>query len=118
MELAKNIDFVKRIDVSVKKMLTDGKIDHNDIPELVLLITDLSVSSNQLSLSPDELSTAINGLYNYIMEHYNLFPTNQEEKASFEKLFNMSIKLVLFQPNVKKNCNKWFPCYRNENNQL
>ena len=111
MEVLKNIEFVNKIDISVKKILKDGKVDQYDIPELVFLITDLSVTTNHVQLSQEELVTAINGLYEYIMSHYNLFPDNEEQKNSFKKLFDMSVKLVLFQPNVKSCYNKFFSCF-------
>ena len=110
MELTKNIEFVKKIDTSVKTILKDGKVDQYDIPELVLLITDLLVNTNQAQIFQDDIVTAINSLYEYIMDHYKLFPDDEEQKASFKRLFDMSVKLVLYQPNVKTNCKKWFSC--------
>ena len=110
MELTKNIEFVKKIDTSVKTILKDGKVDQFDIPELVFLITDLLVNTNQAQISYDDLVKAINNLYEYIMDHYKLFPDDEVQKASFKRLFDMSVKLVLYQPSVKTNCKKWFSC--------
>jgi hypothetical protein len=96
-----DIKFLKRVDASVKTIMRDGKIDQNDIPELVMLITDLSGTKKMTS---DQLAKAINELFDYIMDHYKLFPEGDSEKANFKKLFDMSVKLILFTPNLKKMC--------------
>ena len=96
-----DVKFLKRIDESVKTIMKDGKIDQNDIPELVILITELSGTKKMTS---EDLAKAITELFDYIMDHYKLFPENETEKANFKKLFDMSVKLVLFTPNLKKMC--------------
>ena len=96
-----DVNFLKRIDASVKTIMKDGKIDQNDIPELVMLITDLSATKKMTS---DQLEKAIGELFDYIMDHYKLFPEGDSEQANFKKLFDMSVKLILFTPNLKKMC--------------
>jgi len=100
-----DVNFLKRIDTSVKVVMKDGKIDQNDIPELVLLITDLVGTKK---MTPDKLETSIQELFDYIMDHYKLFPDDESEKATFKKLFDMSVKLVLFTPNLKNMCSMCF----------
>ena len=92
-----DVSFLKRIDTSVKTIMKDGKIDQNDIPELVMLITDLA---GTIKMTKEGLTE----LFDYIMDHYKLFPADETEKANFKKLFDMSVKLVLFTPNLKKMC--------------
>ena len=92
-----DVKFLKRIDESVKTIMKDGKIDQNDIPELVILITELSGTKK---LTKEGLTE----LFDYIVDHYKLFPEGDAEKANFKKLFDMSVKLVLFTPNLKKMC--------------
>ena len=92
-----DVKFLKRIDASVKTIMKDGKIDQNDIPELVILITELSGTKK---LTKEGLTE----LFDYIMDHYKLFPEGAAEQANFKKLFDMSVKLVLFTPNLKKMC--------------
>lgn len=81
--------------------MKDGKIDLYDIPEMVMLIADL-VSTKKTT--PDELTKVMTELFNYIMDHYNLFPNDEAQKEGFKRLFEMSVKLVLFQPKVKEMC--------------
>ena len=112
MDFSKNVDFITTINTSVKAMMADGKINKNDIPQMVLLITTLIANSSQtkVAITTEQLATSINGLYNYIMTHYNLFPEDEAQKAEFKAMFDMCVKLALFQPNITKSCKKIFPC--------
>jgi hypothetical protein len=53
-------------------------------------------------------------LFNYIMTHYKLFPDDQQQQAAFKALFDMCVKLALFQPNIiqlEEKCKSWFCCF-------
>jgi hypothetical protein len=95
------------IDKSVQKMLSDGKIDQYDIPELILLITQLSLE-NLVPTSTEDLNGKIIELYSYVMKKYDLYPKNMEERLVFDRIFQSSIKLVLFQPIIKTKCNQFW----------
>jgi hypothetical protein len=109
-DLTKNVNFLQKIDTTVKNIMKDGKIDQFDIPEIMLLITDLITTSEQNKITMEQLENSINALYQYIMTHYNLFPEDSAQKESFERLFNMCVKLIIFQPKVTQSCKKIFPC--------
>ena len=96
-----DITFMKRIDESIKVIMKDGKIDQNDIPEIILLVIELV---NVEKLTDEEMLKSIEDLFNFIMEHYKLFPEDPAQKESFEKLFNMCAKLAMIQPKLKKMC--------------
>jgi hypothetical protein len=96
--------FHLRIDQSVKNILKDGKIDAFDIPEIILLVTELIITPSSGKISADMLEEQISSLYEYIMNHYKLFPEDETQKTNFERLFNMSVNLVLIQPNIKNAC--------------
>ena len=108
--LTKNVSFLQKIDTTVKSIMKDGKIDHFDIPEIMLLITELITTSENTKVTIEQLENSIQSLYEYIMTHYNLFPEDKQQKESFERLFDMCIKLIIFQPKVKESCKKFFPC--------
>ena len=108
--LTKNVNFLHKIDTTVKNIMKDGKIDHFDIPEIMLLITDLITSTEDSKVTMEQLQNSIRSLYEYIMKHYNLFPEDEQQKESFKRLFEMSLKLIIFQPKVKETCKKIFPC--------
>ena len=110
MELTKNVDFLQKIDNTIKSIMKDGKINQFDIPEIMLLITDLVTTSEKTKVTSDQLKNSINVLYEYIMTHYNLFPEDVEQKKSFTKLFEMCVNLIMFQPKVKQSCKSIFPC--------
>ena len=92
---------MKRIDESIKVIMKDGKIDQNDIPEIILLVIELV---NVEKLTDEEMLKSIEDLFNFIMEHYKLFPEDPTQKESFEKLFHMCAKLAMIQPKLKKMC--------------
>ena len=104
MSFSKNVEFINHINIAMVNIMKDGKIDKNDIPTIVLLITDLITSSGKVVKSDDDddtkLSDSINGLYDYIMGHYKLFPSDDALKTEFKTLFDICIKLVLYQPNI------------------
>lgn len=95
------------IDKSVQKMLSDGKIDQYDIPELILLITKLS-SEHLIPTSTEDLHGKIIELYAYVMKKYDLYPKNVEEREVFDRLFQSSVKLVLFQPIIQSKCTQFW----------
>jgi fructose-1,6-bisphosphatase len=97
-----DVKFLRKIDDAVKEIMKDGKIDQNDVPTIVMLITELSASKKKMT--KDELEKALRDMFDYIMEHYKLLPDNESEKESFQKIFDMSVKLVLLTPNLKKIC--------------
>jgi len=109
-DLTKNVSFLQKIDMTVKSIMKDGKIDQFDIPEIMLLITELITTSENTKVTMEQLENSIQSLYEYIMTHYNLFPQDEQQKESFKRLFEMCVKLIIFQPKVKESCKKFFPC--------
>jgi len=91
-----------RIKTSVDNIMRDGKIDQYDIPEILFVITDIMNNSSVVNtnLSSDNLASLIKELYKFIEKQYNLVP-DESQKASFDRLINSCIKLILFQPKVK-----------------
>lgn len=96
--------FHLRIDQAVKNIMKDGKIDVFDIPEIILLVTELIITPSTGKISADMLAEQISNLYDYIMTHYKLLPDDETQKTNFKRLFDMSVKLVLLQPNIKNAC--------------
>jgi hypothetical protein len=95
------------IDISVKKMLMDGKIDQYDIPELILLLTELS-TTHFLPTSTEDLDSNLHELYSYVMNKFDLYPKKKEQREIFDNLFKSSIKLVLYQPVIQTKCSKFW----------
>ena len=117
MSFVQTVDFINKINIAMVNIMKDGKIDKNDIPTIVLLITELITSSGKVVKSDDDdtkLSDSINGLYDYIMGHYKLFPADDVLKTEFKTLFDICIKLVLYQPNITTittKCKQTLSCF-------
>ena len=95
------------IDESVKKMLHDGKIDASDIPELVMLLTRLNATTT-VPRSTEDLRKQIDEMYVFIMHKYDLFPKDPADRDLFDKLFQSSVKLILYQPIIKSKCDNFW----------
>jgi hypothetical protein len=94
--------FLTRVDTSVTAIMKDGKIDQYDIPDLVFLITDvIATNTSNFNLTPDSLEALLVLLYNFIVNKYNLIPTDGNREG-FKRLFESSIRLALLQPIVDK----------------
>jgi len=98
------VAFHLRIDKSIKEIMKDGKINEYDIPEIILLLTDLTMTPTSKKMSAEDLTEKLNKLYDYIMTHYKLFPEDDIQKQNFKRLFDMSLRLVMIQPNIKAAC--------------
>ena len=98
------VAFHLRIDESVKRIMKDGKIDQFDIPEIVLLVSELVLSPTAKKMTPEMLTDNMNKLYDYIMSQYKLYPDDEGQKESFKRLFDISVRLALMEPNIKKAC--------------
>ena len=112
MDFSQNVSFVTQINTFINSVMADGKIDKYDIPRIMLLITELISTTGTSTITTEELASSINSLYSYIMGHYNLFPTDELQKAEFKEMFDMCVKLALFQPNINKKLKSTFSCFR------
>ncbi len=114
MESANLITFHLNMDKTIKNILKDGKLDKHDIPQLVLLVSDIilnSASSTKTKVTPEMLTEQMGDMYDYLMAHYNLFPDNEEDKAAYKGLFDVSVELLVYNPQVMKSVNSCFPCF-------
>jgi hypothetical protein len=93
------IAFHLRIDQSVKEIMKDGKIDEYDVPEIILMITELMTYKK---ISAEDWADQVSQLYDYIMEHYKLLPTDEKQKQNFKRLFDLSVRLAQIKPNIKQ----------------
>jgi len=115
MDFSQNVAFIDKIDKCIKEVSKDGKLDKNDIPAIVLLITELIMDSNTTASrknipTTEQISASIDSLYNYIMTHYKLFPEDEQQKTAFKAMFDICVKLALFQPNANKGAKSLFAC--------
>jgi hypothetical protein len=110
MDFTKNVAFIDKINTGVNAMMKDGMIDKNDIPTLVLLVCELLTNTKSGKITTEQMTASIDSLYNYIMSHYNLFPDEESQKTEFKAMFDICVKLALFQPNINKGIKSLFAC--------
>ena len=99
--------FLQRVDTTIIAIMKDGKIDQYDIPDLVFLIADVISQIENTSLTVDSLEALLTLLYNFIINKYNLIPSDGN-RDGFKRLFESSIRLAMIQPTVKKTINRCF----------
>lgn len=99
--------FLQRIDSTVTAIMKDGKIDQYDIPDLVFLIADIINQLENIRLNNDSLEALLVLLYTFIVNKYNLIPTDGN-RDGFKRLFESSIRLAMIQPTIKTTIRKCF----------
>ncbi len=105
------VAFHLRIDASIKTILKDGKIDREDIPRLVFLLSDLMLTQTKTKLTPELLSNKMNEMYDYVMSHYNLYPADQLDKIAYKQLFDISVKLLVYNPKLMQKAKSCLSCF-------
>jgi len=105
------VAFHLRIDASLKTILKDGKIDKLDIPRLVFLLSDIMLTQTKIKLTPELLTDKINEMYAYVMSHYKLYPEDEMDKIAYKQLFDISVKLMVYNPKLVKKANSCLSCF-------
>jgi hypothetical protein len=104
-----------RIDTSINTILQDGKLDKHDIPQLVFLLSEFmlrpSATLANNKLTPEMLTNRMNEMYTYVMTHYNLYPADDSDKAAYKQLFDISVKLLVYNPKLMKEAKSCLPCF-------
>jgi hypothetical protein len=104
-KLMLNDEFSKKLQTSISEIMKDGKIDTNDIPQIMFIITELINNTPSIKITADELSELVKKLISFIIKQANI-STSDEEQEIINKLVESSIKLILLQPKIKKVLNK------------
>ena len=95
--------FVAKLELSVKNIMKDGKIDQYDIPEFVFIITDTYNEMSKFRLTYDELPQLIKMIYTFMVQKLNLIP--EDKRPEFECLVNSALRLVMMQPIIRQTTN-------------
>ena len=111
--LTKDTLFIRKLEDSIKNIIEDDKIDQNDIPEIIYVITNAYNSFGNIKVNYQDLPVLIKLIYDHIIEKFDLIPVNKRNK--FSKLVDSAIKLVMLQPVVAngiKSCLNKLSCCR------
>jgi len=111
MEPADLVSFHLNVDASLKTILKDGKIDKEDIPRLVFLLSDLMLTQTKTKLTPELLTIKMNEMYSYVMTHYNLYPVDDLDKIAYKQLFDISVKLLVYNPGFMQKARSCLSCF-------
>lgn len=104
-KLMLNDGFSKNLQTAISEIMKDGKIDTNDIPQIMLVITELINNTPSINITADELAELAKKLIAFIIKQTNITPS-AEEQDIINKLVESSIKLILLQPKIKKALSK------------
>nr|QFG74253.1 MAG: hypothetical protein [Megaviridae environmental sample] len=93
-------DFNDSVQDKLNSIMSDGKIDAMDIPDITLLVVECATNLKKFRVTENELPGLLIDILNYIFDKYEIIPDDQEEK--FKNMMETVIKLVLLKPRVKK----------------
>lgn len=94
--------FVKSLDEKISEITKDGKVDSKDIPELMLIVLEVTDNLNKFNLTYDEILKVLEEFIIYIIETKNL--VEDKDKKDVNRLIKTVIKLTMARPIVSK----WF----------
>ena len=92
----------------MKNIMCDGKIDEYDVPEIALMLVDIINTQPTLKLTVDDFPIFVELLFDHIVKEYNLLDATSASGATFKRLLDSSIKLLLMQPKIRKGCESCF----------
>jgi len=97
--VSSNAKFVADVTALIDSILKDGKITPSDIPQILIVISEIIHNIDSIHLSADLVPVLIKMLLNEVVVKKNLVPENM--KGDFDRMVDSSIKLLMMQPIVK-----------------
>ncbi len=93
--------FLKIVETKLKSIMEDGKINKNDIPDIIILIVYCTNNLKKFNVSYSELSEILEETIFYLLNHFDVIPDNSKDEI--KEMTHTMIQLVMLQPKVK-NC--------------
>jgi hypothetical protein len=91
--------FLKIVEAKLKSIMSDGKIDKKDIPDIMVLIVYCTNNLKKFNLTYDELGEVLEETLMYLLDHFNVIP--DESKEDFRIMTKNMVQLIMLQPTVK-----------------
>ena len=91
--------FLKIVEAKLKSIMSDGKIDKKDIPDIMVLIVYCTNNLKKFNLTYDELGEVLQETIMYLLDHFNVIP--EESKEDFRVMTQNMVQLVMLQPVIK-----------------
>lgn len=99
-------EFVSSLETAIEQILKDGKLDHYDIPSILVIIVQVINNYDKIKFTLDELSTIVKKILDYVVSKYSV-PIDEEEKQKIADLVEASLKLAFLQPKFVAFKKKW-----------
>jgi hypothetical protein len=93
--------FLKIVEAKLKSIMSDGKIDKKDIPDIIVMVVYCTNNLKKFNLSYNELGEVLEETIMYLLNHFDVIP--EENKEEFIIMTKSMVELVMMQPRVK-NC--------------
>jgi hypothetical protein len=101
--LNNNIEILKQVNTHINNIIKDYTLDSNDIPDLILLISEVfnlyNTKLNKLKITRSDLIDFIRLL---LVNMIKMNKVKVSDKEMYIKLINLSLKLLETKINVKK----------------
>jgi hypothetical protein len=91
--------FLKIVEAKLKSVMSDGKIDKKDIPDIVILVVYCTDNLKKFNLSYNELSEVLEETIIYLLNKFNVIPDDNKEDLMI--MTKSMVELVMMQPKVK-----------------
>jgi hypothetical protein len=91
--------FLKIVEAKLKSVMSDGKIDKKDIPDIMVLVIYCTNNLKKFNLSYNELGEVLEETIMYLLNHFDVIP--EENKEDFKIMTKSMVELVMMQPKVK-----------------
>ncbi len=91
--------FLKIVEAKLKSVMSDGKIDKKDIPDIIVLVVYCTNNLKKFNLSYNELGEVLEETIMYLLNHFDVIP--EDNKEDFRVMTKSMVELVMMQPKVK-----------------
>jgi len=91
--------FLKIVEAKLKSIMSDGKIDKKDIPDIIVMVVYCTNNLKKFNLSYNELGEVLEETIMYLLNHFDVIP--EENKEEFTIMTKSMVELVMMQPRVK-----------------
>ena len=91
--------FLKIIETKLKSIMSDGKIDKKDIPDIMILVIYCTNNLKKFNLSYNELEEVLEDTIMYLLDHFDVIP--KDSRDDFKLMTNSIVQLVMMQPKIK-----------------
>ena len=91
--------FLKIVETKLNSIMSDGKIDKKDIPDIIVLVVYCTNNLKKFNLSYTELGQVLEDTIMYLLNHFNVIP--EDKKEEFKTMTHSMVELVMMQPKVK-----------------